>query len=811
MDFTAHVRSSDCERQDLLAHLEGVGEKAAKFAEKLNVPDAGRILGLLHDFGKYSRSFQNYINSATGFLDPDRDGGYVDAKGMKGKIDHSSAGAQWIWGKLREKDRQGEGELCGQILALCIASHHSGLINILDPENKPRFQMRMDKPDEKTHLKECIENSSNEYKQRISNIAESNLIKQMWISLCGAINGDGVVRSDKIKAFYMGFWARFLFSCLVDADRIDSADFEEPHKENLRHKKPKWSIAIKRFENYLSKIKRKNKVDDIRKEISDQCLKRATEKQGLYNLTVPTGGGKTFASLRYALHHAEKHKLERIIYIVPFTSIIEQNADEVRKILDRENDKHPWVLEIHSNLEPELQNWKTKLLSENWDAPIIFTTMVQFLEALFGGGTRSVRRLHQLANSVIIFDEIQSLPIKCVHIFCNALNFLSQNTRTTALLCTATQPLLHKLENSENGQLNLSPENELVPNLQKTFDDLNRVRIINRTCSQGWTAEQIAELAVQEVNEKGNCLIIVNTKKWARDIYQRCCELMDEDQVFHLSTNLYPHHRKSIIEEVKNRISSQQSKPTLCISTQLIESGVDIDFASVIRFLAGIDSIAQAAGRCNRNGVRKYGTVHIVNPDQENIEKLTEIKIGIDVARRVLDENESTNILTPEIMDIYFEYYFFNRKDRMSYPLTAKQAKRTDSLLNLLSENEHNGLSGSNENRIPLLQQSFMTAGKAFEVIDAPTKSIIVQHGKGKKIVTKLCASFRPNSQRKLLRKAQMYSVNVFPNVWQNLLDEQAIHPVQEDVEIYYLKKEHYHEKFGMSVESVRPPDPGVY
>jgi CRISPR-associated endonuclease/helicase Cas3 len=417
------------------------------------------LIGLLHDFGKYSADFQNYIQSATGLLNPDCDDEYVDAKSLKGKIDHSTAGAQWIYQTLTQHG--GKGKCCAQILAVCVASHHGrGLIDCLKPygetmEDIDGFSRRIKKSDALTHLEECTQNADDSIVEKAKQLASDSLVDAMIAQLEKLLNE----QHKTIKQFYIGFWTRFLFSCLIDADRINSADFENPHHTAQRNKLVSWDIAINRLEFFL--IEQQNEIErnreqlsektlrlnEIRRDISNTCKHRATDAQGIYTLTVPTGGGKTYASLRFALHHAKKHKLERIIYIIPYTSIIEQNADAIRKVVEEEGDEFPWVLEHHSNLEPEQQTWHSKLTAENWDAPIVITTMVQFLETLFDGGTRGVRRLHQLANSVIIFDEIQTLPINCTHLFCNALNFLTTYTNTTAVLCTATQPFV-------NGQLN---------------------------------------------------------------------------------------------------------------------------------------------------------------------------------------------------------------------------------------------------------------------------------------------------------------------------------------------------------------------
>ena len=809
-EYIAHIRSSDRKIQTLEKHLCEVSEIASELAEKVGSREAGALLGLMHDFGKYSSEFQNYIKSAKGEINPDEDD-YIDAKGMKGKVDHSSAGAQWIWHELKD-ERLGGASLCAQILALCVASHHSGLIDCLKPEGGNSFIARMNKDDEKTHLRECKAKAPTGILERAKLLTSETLLRDMCQHLqqFTSNNQHGQNISEKIKYFYIGLWARFLFSCLIDADRINSADFETPKNKQYRHNSNvNWQAAIHRTEIFLADLPVRNPIDIIRRDISEKCKKRAIEQQGLYTLTVPTGGGKTFTSLRFALHHAKKHQLDRIIYVIPYTSIIDQNATEIRRIIEREDDPRPWILEHHSNLEPEQQTWHSKLVAENWDAPIILTTMVQFLETLFGAGTRGVRRMHQLTNSIIIFDEIQTLPIKCTHLFCNALNYLTTYAKTTAVLCTATQPLLNKLKSPEKGELFLPKDAELIgdaASVESLFDELKRVTVCNRVRPGGWTENEVAELAVSEFQKAGSCLIIVNTKAWAHTLYGICSSTVDKDSLFHLSTNQCPTHRKTILKRVRYKLDNNE--PVLCISTQLVEAGVDIDFGSVIRALAGLDSIAQAAGRCNRNGRKDRGIVHVVNPKKETIDLLKDIKEGRDKARRVLDEVDSDDILNPKTMNQYFNYYFFGRTDEMSYPVTEKYATRADTLLNLLSDNENNVTKHSNS----LLRQSFMAAGKAFKAIEAPTETLIVPYGKGKETITNLCAAakeFNPGWYYDLIKEAQQYSVNLFPNVRQKLADAGAIYEIQSEG-IYYLDECFYSDEFGVSTEKVKQLAPLV-
>ena len=802
--YIAHRRKSDDDKQLLSDHLQETAKLASLFAQKIALPSAGRIIGLLHDFGKYSQEFQNYIKSATDILDQD-DESWVDATLLEGKIDHSTAGAQLIWQQLGKFGSAGQGRICGQILSLCIASHHSGLIDCLGVDDSPTFQKRMNKSKEKTHLDECKLSADAEILQTIKQLASVDLVKEMFRRLQEFIDFQN---PSIVDYFNLGFFTRFLFSCLIDADRLNSAEFEDPTRRDERRKKfaaVPWSVAIERLENKLASLPINNHVDELRREISDNCKGNAYKSQGIYTLTVPTGGGKTYASLRYALHHAQQYGLERIIYVIPYTSIIEQNAGVIREAIEGEDEFGAWVLEHHSNLEPDKQTWQTKLVAENWDAPIVLTTMVQLLETLFAGGTKSVRRMHQLANSILIFDEIQTLPINCVHLFCNAMNFLVQQCKSTLVLCTATQPLLNKLEKPERGQLDIPKENELAGDFEEHFRQLNRVEIINRVKAGGWMAQEIGDLAIEQYNRFGSCLIIVNTKAWAQKLYQLCAERLDTESLFHLSTNQCSAHRKILLDDIRERL--EQSKPVLCVSTQLIEAGVDIDFASVIRFLAGLDSIAQAAGRCNRNGRLKddlgnliKGKVFVVNPDAENIGMLKDIKVGRDKAQRVLGESHQ-DMLSPTAIRQYFRYYFFERAGEMVYPLPSR-THRDESILNLLTDRK-----GANEKyKWPLINHAFMEASKQFKAIDAPTQGVIVQFGKGKQLVVELCSVAKEFDARRyyqLLRQAQKFTVNVFPNVWEQLLKERAVQEIQEDHGIYYLSEEYYSDKFGLSSEPI--------
>jgi CRISPR-associated endonuclease/helicase Cas3 len=692
--YIAHQRKSDGNVQSLATHLLEVSDIAKSLAAKIDLQIQGELIGLLHDLGKYSSEFQLYLKSAVGLIDQDEDE-FVDAKGMKGKVDHSTAGAQLVWQELAN---YGEiGQVAGQILALCIASHHSGLIDCLSSDinsfGEDRFTKRIKKSDARTHLQEAIAKMDNIVTVRFRELVNNpEIIKGIKESISKIVRREER-GNEQIIRFKVGLLVRYLFSCLIDADRISSADFEKPHAAKVRRngQYSEWTHLINRLDSHLSTLAANKPIDKLRVSISLHCRDKAENGKGIYTLTVPTGGGKTLSSVRFALHHAEKHKMDRIIYAIPFTSIIDQNADVVRKILEPDDAKsNNVVLEHHSNLMPEEENWKTKMLVENWDAPIIYTTNVQMLETLFGAGTCGPRRLHQLANAVLVFDEIQTLPVNCIHLFCNAINYLVEHCGTTVVLCTATQPLMDMVEQSK-GALRIPQGNEIMPDVGELFRKLKRVEVLNRRKPGGWSDKEVAGLAMEEAKKAGSCLVIVNTKKSAQALFQLCREEKTTLPIYHLSTNMCPAHRRLILDEIRERLKVQE--PILCISTQLIEAGVDVDFGAVIRSVAGLDSIAQAAGRCNRNGRRDIGHVHVVNLSEERVDMLADIACGQRITERLLDEFEKDptefdyDLIGPTAIACYFKYYFAERRGEMDYPVGSKVLGHDDTLLNLLAGN----------------------------------------------------------------------------------------------------------------------------
>lgn len=827
--FAAHYRATDDQWQSLDAHLFGVADLARCFAAKLGLQDQGELLGLLHDFGKYSQAFQTYLKSATGVLNQDEDEDWVDADSLRGKIDHSSAGAQFVWRHLtRGKPPASTEFIAAQAFAICIASHHSGLVDCVGGDGKrfgdDVFGTRINKSPHRTHLEEAASAASQAVLTRAERLLSApSLVAAIASTLERIVTKEREARHsvraphlDTVTQFKSGLLVRFLFSCLIDADRIDTADFENraSRRHRQRGKYAEWQPLIDRLEQHLAGFESVRDIDRIRADIARHCFDGAVRESGrIYTLTVPTGGGKTLAALRFALHHSKAKDLDRIVFVVPFTSIIDQNSQVARGVLEPGSDERGRiVLEHHSNITPEHQSWREKILSENWDAPVIYTTSVQFLETLFGAGTRGARRMHQLARAVIVFDEVQALPVRCVHLFNNAINFLTEHCQSTVVLCTATQPLLQKVD-PDRGAVRLHADHELMPDVGELFRQLKRVNVVDARQPGGWADNQIADLAVQSVRECGSCLVIVNTKRSAESIYRDCVERSPEIPIFHLSTQMCAAHRREVLAVIRKRLAAKLA--VLCVSTQLIEAGVDVDFGCVIRFLAGLDSIAQAAGRCNRHGARRAGVVHILNPRDESLDKLLDIRIGRDIAERVLDEFKAAperfagDLIGPTAMTAYYEYYFFARKALMDYCVGVGEIGRSDTLLNMLSVNSQAVEQHARHNRAKpatFLRQAFMSAAKAFKAIDAPTQGVIVPYADmGQALVADLSASFDVSKDIALLRSAQQYAVNVFPHVFEELDRAGALHTVRSDLRIYTVDRRYYSEAFGLTTEPSGP------
>ena len=699
-----------------------------------------------------------------------------------------------------------------EIVGMVILSHHSGLQNFIQPDGRQSdFFRRVCRADLPYYDEVCTEFCSipgNREKVDILYTASLEDMSSFFPRLQKLLQ-KYPNKTNEVKTSQYIFYSlvmKYIFSCLIDADRTDSRRFDEGDKSELPQSnqeffKESYEHLLQQLKEWESSPDATKPINILRAKMSEQCDELAKEPSDIFQLSIPTGGGKTLASLRYGLKHAQIKKKDRIIYVVPYTTIIEQNAEVVRKIIKNKDQ----VLEHHSNVisdsesdkEPDsyrrASQKKIQLARDSWDAPIIFTTMVQFLDTFYGKGTRKARRLHNLTNSILIFDEVQSVPVKHIPLFNSAVNFLHHFGKSSIILCTATQPSLTKT----SYPLLMDEKKEMVKNLPDIVKAFERVTIENKVEHEGWTAEEISNFTIEKLQEKQSLLIILNTKKAVLNVYQQLKE-KNGYSVYHLSTSMCPQHRKDILNTVKKKLAKHEEK-VICISTQLIEAGVDISFECVIRSLAGLDSIAQAAGRCNRNAEREKGTVYIIRSKDEKLTKLPEISLGQEVTEEdILSRSElASDLLSPVAIQTYFEFYLSKG---------ARKIKMTDSKLNvelieLLDRSQKYFSAIPAESPKTFMSSMYKTLESHFEVIEAPTTAILVPYGEGENLIKDLNEDiYDYDLLNKLLKKAQLYSVNVYRHTLQNLASQGLIVSLFDD-SIYALKDGAYDPDYGLEIE----------
>lgn len=790
VDGIAHIREADGTRQSVLEHSINVAKLAALYGSKIGVRNLAYLAGLLHDVGKYSREFREYI-----LYEVERG----EAPSKRGTVDHSTAGARILFDDFHTDTRSTRNPkhvIISEILSCIIMSHHGGLVDYISSDTSSAFLRRINEKDipEYEDIKGRLEHlvSKEQYWQLMD--AGAQELHQVLSKSSGS--NDVYVTISLLT--------KYLFSCLIDADRTDAKCFEEaqPLPTDIPSNTHLFETCYERLLGYLESLGKEGKenpINALRQQMSEQCDSFAEKPTGIYSLSIPTGGGKTLSSLRYALRHAVLHGKERIIYVIPFTSIIEQNAQEVREVLNG----HDFVLEHHSNViadgnEEQRSYLKTKrivLAEENWDAPIIFTTMVKFLDAVYVGGTRDIRRFHNLANSVIIFDEVQALPIKCVSLFNVAINFLKNVCNSSILLCTATQPALEFVEKSID-----RVDGEIVTNIGAVSKAFERVEIVDRRKPGGWGTDDLAQFVLDQIGNERSILAVLNTKSVVRKLYKQLekdCETGDI-KLYHLSTSMCAQHRRDVLDDVKADLKN--GNRVICVSTQLIEAGVDISFDCVIRSLAGLDSVAQSAGRCNRHGEHPLKLVYVINHKEEDLRHLKTIKVGVETTERILTAHQRQagkfDLLSPETMNFYFASYYNGLKGDLNYPVESVK----ESLFSLLRGSNKYKQNYLDKYHKPFPLQVFSslgTLGDHFQVIDTRARTVLVPYEKGKELIADLNEDLSPKEMKQLLRSAQQYLVNVFEHEFKVLVARGSIVP-QMDGMIYELTEDAYNRKFGI-------------
>lgn len=780
LPYYARIRPTNNAPQSMKSHLQRVAQLSSDAARPIHLSATARLIGLLHDFGKITQDFQQYF--LWSIKNP--------TSQQKTKVDHSTAGGQFI---LSKSDGSDEFSLMtSEIIAHIIYAHHAGSLDFYDVKGESDFLRRS----EKENLLESVDIDyffSNVMSRTDFNhiLLESEKEIKHLDSLIAQVTSCVSSEANEQYYYYWGLIQKFLLSILVDVDRRDSAEFElqssisnEYNPQNLflglsNH----LESAIRSFDSPTTPL---SKINFLRRQISEDCLSSSNFPTGVYQLSVPTGGGKTLASMRFAINHLLAHNKKRIIIVIPYTSIIDQTAEVLRGVFG-----DCVVYEHHSDIIPTSVEYKN--ITSRWDAPIIVTTQVQFLNTIFDGRNTSLRRLQALVESVIVFDEIQTIPIRCTHLFNSAVNFLTHICNTTTLLCTATQPPLERLGCS----VELSPNPQIARNSADVFESFRRVRVERISQEGGISLDNLAREIVRGCNELGNVLCMVNLTKQARELYHTVSSLIDSSpdvKILHLSTKMCPAHRKSVLAQLTS--SRHQNERIICIATQLVECGVDISFPLVYRALSGLPSITQAAGRCNRNGEIDCGVVRLFELENENLLMLPEISQGKGLVKEILHSIDDPNtLLDQSTMHTYFDRYYNNISQKtLRYPL--KSANGT--IYDLLAAN--NLGVGAREERGESVDlffpQAFKTAGKEFSVIDSNTQSVLVPYGDGEKLISLFDKVQEKKKIYKNLQKAQRYCVNLFENEIAKLKKKNAAYETKSGV--LALKKEFYNENTGV-------------
>ena len=702
MEYIAHLNEEHT--QTLKDHLCGTAELAGYFAGRFGKADWGYACGMLHDIGKYSLAFQDKIKNNS-----------------NRQVDHSTAGAKACFEK---------GGMYS-FMSYCIAGHHSGLPDYgssSDPGNAPTLQGR-----KKKHIEDC-----DAYKSEI-HIPE---IKTLPFDPKDSPDLD----------FSLSVFIRMLYSCLVDADFLDTEYFmKEGRTQREAGEEP--SVLLEKLKKHVAGWLLNEDTETVngrRTEILRHCFECGHKERGIFQLTVPTGGGKTIASLAFALQHAVKNQMDRVIYVIPYTSIIEQNAAVFRKILGEQN-----VLENHYNVDYEsTEELKPmQLASENWDKPVVVTTNVQFFESLFANKSSKCRKLHNIANSVIIFDEAQMLPTDYLKPCIAVMEELAANFRSSIVLCTATQPALSPFFQRK------MPVTELCPRVEEQFRFFERVTFQN----VGTISED--EL-IEKLQKEEQALCIVNTKKRAQRLYQK----MKGEGVFHLSTAMYPKHRRRVLDKIRQLV--KDGKRCILISTSLVEAGVDLDFCTVYRQLAGVDSMIQAAGRCNREGKRDAQDSFAYLFQFEEKEYVPGQQLQIDVSKMLLSEGEDISSLHG--IEKYFEALYHFRGESLDKKKIFEEFKDK--------------------------RYNFAKAAKEFKLIEENTLTVFISR---EEEAEELLWQIKHQGYTKSgMRKAGQYCVQLYENDIEKLQGAGMLRLISEDIEDFYelVDSGQYSEEMGLDL-----------
>lgn len=827
---TAHITQIGNEiiDQDLKEHLIHAAVLCREYMRKMGCPAMGYIVGILHDIGKASVAFQVRMDAVReGLPDPGQKGG------------HASAGAV-ILNKIGGNPGTVYKSFALQAMCEAIFSHHAALPDNISLEGEDGYKARLQC--DETELQEI---ETYLWEEIISREELDRLLQQAYAEAEVLFHKiKEFTESPKELGFFLGMAEKLLLSALIDADWLDSvisservrpdfADVLKAETDDFQGGKDRgqlFSYFLDNLENGLKNMGQSSKPINVwRNYISNSCKEAGSRKGGIYTLSCPTGAGKTLAVTRFAITHCIRQNKDRIFYIIPFLSIIDQTAKSIKAALAQEGVDTPDelvennILELHSQAEAgkrkggsEQSSQENTEISSDGDfwaqrmtEPIVLTTMVRFLNTFFASGTRNLRPAHQFQNAVIIFDEIQTLPVRQVALFNSLINFLTYVCDCTCVLCTATQPLLGETE-SPIYPARMAEPAALVELPKESGEVFKRVHLEAKLKNGGYTREELADFIWEKAESNGNVLTILNTKDSALAIYSELANKAGETyKVFYLTTRLYAAHRKSIIDDIRKALAGREK--IIVVSTQLIEAGIDFDFSCVVRSLAGMDSIVQAAGRCNREGLRGVETTYIVNPcdELESLVHLKDIKEGAGASDRLIGEFEwnpegfDNELQSEKAIYTYFRYYFWKRKGEMAYPVPKISAY---SLYDLLADNgglvksagKHKGYERK------ALNQAFRTTAEHFNVIETGGDAVFVPRGRGQEIWEELQREAKNKNtgyevRKRLLKEAQQFVVNLQKYEIKNL-GEGAIR-WEDNMGMYVLNEMYYDEKTGITGE----------
>lgn len=794
MEYPAHIRKVDGKKyiQTVEEHCHGVAEIAAELLRDIGLGKTVYLSGMVHDLGKFSENFKNYIEKAAN-----------GEKVQRGSVNHTFAGVRFLLEKHSDEQLSGFSDIILEILAYAVGAHH-GLFDCVDDNNNNGFTKRIQKEGidylnaAQEFLKICCSEQDIEDLLKQSEkefFPVFNEIEKL------ADNADAKIQNTQIT-FYIGFLARLILSAIIEADRSDTSQFMNGYSEKtVKNISEIWINCIKNVEQKLSTMPLDKPINKTRAQISALCAEAGNLESGIYRLNLPTGAGKTLTSLRYALHHALAHNKKRIIFTMPLLSIIEQNAGIIHDYIGNEE----LILEHHSNIVETDENDeldKRELLVESWDVPIIITTMVQLLNTLFAGKTANIRRMQALCNSIIVIDEVQTVPDKMLSLFNLALNFLAKICNATIILCSATQPCFEKtmypLDKSVKDLITLTKEQETV---------FKRVRLEYKG---EMDCEELADFAAGILEENNSLLLVCNTKNEAAVMFNLLCSKLKDVKAFHISAGMCTAHRKETIKEMQEALENKQQK-VLCVSTQVIEAGVDVSFARVIRLLAGMDNIVQATGRENRN--REFDGLapgYIVRLKGEFLKGLSEVEDAKNAAADLLVKYKNNpqiyddDLMSAKAVNEYYKSLYENVKS--GYHDFYIESVR-DSILNLMSCNENVDSGKIPEYNKYFMHQALKTAGGLFTVFDESSIDIIVPYNRGTEIIQKIFAVGDKDygKLKAVLKEAKLYTVSLFK--YQKIkLEEQGALIFVSSAGVYILQDGYYDELTGLNLNQSELP-----